>query len=75
MIWRWGPDRYEVYREVKKAPRWIRNRGQLRSPCDVAGCKNWIGYLAWYVRHPGFGVICQDCAERTFGVVRSTDPG
>lgn len=68
MAWRSGPNGYTFFHDIKKAPRWIRNRGQLLSPCDVAGCKDLIGDRAWYVREPGFGVICQDCAKRQFGV-------
>lgn len=72
MTWRWGPDRYEVYTEVRKAPRWIRNYGSrlgsVWGTCGVAGCKYLPDDREWYVRHPFLGVVCQDCAKRHFGV-------
>ena len=66
--WHWG-DRVELYVEGRKAPRWVLNRGQLGSPCDVAGCKRYIERGEWYVRHPFLGVVCRDCASK-FGAVR-----
>lgn len=64
--WSWG-DRVDIYVDSKTAPRWIRNRGLLMSPCDVAGCKQFIEKGAWYVRHPFLGVVCASCAP-AFGV-------
>lgn len=68
--WHWG-DHVEVYREASKAPRWVRCRGLLRDPCDVAGCKRFIVAGEWYVRHPFLGVVCADCARR-FGAIEPT---
>jgi hypothetical protein len=65
--WSWGKS-VDIY-EPSKAPRWILNKGALLDPCDVAGCKEFIRYGHWYVRHPFLGVVCADCAE-TFGAVR-----
>lgn len=66
--WHWG-DRVELYTVPRKAPRWVLNRGALRDPCDVAGCKRHVGAGEWYVRHPFLGVVCENCA-RGFGAVR-----
>lgn len=68
--WCWG-DRVEIYVEPKKAPRWIKCRGLLRDPCDVCGCKRYIGAGEWYVLHPFIGVVCSDCAV-SFGAVRAS---
>lgn len=65
--WCWG-SRWEIYTNRAKAPRWVRNRGALRDPCGVAGCKCFIAKGAWYVRHPFLGPVCEPCAAG-FGVV------
>ncbi len=66
--WNWG-GRVEFY-EFKDCPRWIKCRGLLRDPCDVAGCQAFVLKGEWYVRHPFLGVVCQRCAA-TFGAMRS----
>lgn len=66
--WHWG-DRVELYTDSRKAPRWVLNRGLLRDPCDIAGCKRFIERGEWYVRHPFLGVVCGRCAPK-FGAVR-----
>lgn len=66
--WDWG-GKVEVYADPKKAPRWVLNRGALRDPCDVAGCKRNVWKGEWYVRHPFLGVVCSDCAA-SFGAER-----
>ena len=66
--WSWG-DRVELYAVPSQAPRWIKCRGLLRDPCDVAGCKRFIDRGEWYVSHPFLGVVCRDCAVQ-FGAVR-----
>lgn len=63
--WSWGQE-VTVYLDVLKSPRWIKCRGLLRDPCDVAGCKRFIDRGDWYVRHPFLGVVCRHCAA-TFG--------
>lgn len=67
--WAWG-DRVEIYVTPAAAPRWIKCRGLLLDPCDVAGCKRHIDRGEWYVRHPFLGVVCRGCAA-DFGAVRS----
>jgi hypothetical protein len=59
--WSWG-DKVDVYVSAKDAPRWIRNKGMMFSRCDVAGCDEIPAKGDWYVRHPGFGVVCARCA-------------
>lgn len=66
--WHWG-DRVEVYVQARAMPRWVLNRGMLRDPCDVAGCKRQVDKGDWYVRHPFLGVVCEGCAQG-FGVSR-----
>lgn len=64
--WNWG-GKVDLYLDPMKAPRWVLNRGALRDPCDVAGCKRFIVKGEWYVRHPFLGVVCRDCSVG-FGV-------
>jgi hypothetical protein len=68
-MWHWG-DHVELYTDPRKAPRWVLNRGALRDPCDVAGCKRLVMKGEWYIRHPFLGVVCRDCSVG-FGVVPS----
>lgn len=68
--WNWG-ETTTIYRDPLKAPRWIKCRGLLRDPCDVAGCKRYVGAGEWYVLHPFLGVVCSDCAP-TFGAFPPT---
>lgn len=68
------PDRYliqmwpqgngmRLYLSKSIAPKWVLNRGMLRSPCDIAGCKELVPKGSWYVRHPSHGIVCERCAE------------
>jgi len=71
--WYWGPGRFEIYTDPKKAPRWIRNYGDrlgdVHGTCAVPWCKEIPKPSEWYVRHPFLGVVCVNCAQKEFGAV------
>lgn len=54
---------FVIYLDRRTAPKWVLNRGMLRSPCDIAGCKEWVPKGDWYIRHPYHGVVCSPCAD------------
>lgn len=60
--WCWGTGKVEMYVDPKRAPRWIKNKGLLGSPCFH--CKSHIFPGCWYVRHPDiWDPICRRCSE------------
>lgn len=54
---------FVIYLDRRTAPKWVLNKGMLRSPCDIAGCKEWVPKGDWYIRHPYHGVVCSPCAD------------
>lgn len=33
---------FVIYLDRRTAPKWVLNKGMLRSPCDIAGCNEWV---------------------------------